>query len=286
MTDGTDHAMVERENQRMQANCEELAGRIAQALPADGHAEPLPGVHLFRATSSLIPVHSVVKPSFCVIAQGSKEVLLGDSRYQYDTAHYLITTLEMPRVSKVLEASPERPYLSFLLELTPALVSSVMIEAGVSAPPRLSDPVTNHARAIDVSQLDVNLQDAVLRLVRLLDAPAEAPVLLPLITREMIFRLLMGQQGTRLRHLATLGGYTPAIVRAVEKLREDFDQPLHIEALARELGMSASGLHHQFKAVTTMSPLQFQKHLRLYEARRLMLSEDLDAASAAYRGGV
>ena len=228
----------------------------------------------------LEPVHSVVKPSFCVIAQGSKEVLLGDSRYRYDPFHYLISTVELPRVSQILEASQERPYLSLRLELAPALVGSVMVEAGHAAPPAHAD-----VRAIDVSLLDVNLQDAVVRLVRLLDSPAEAPVLMPLITREIIYRLLMGEQGARLRHLAIMGGYTPLIARAVERLRQDFDQPLRIEDLARELGMSVSGLHHHFKAVTAMSPLQFQKQLRLQEARRLMLSEDLDAASAAYRVG-
>jgi AraC-like DNA-binding protein len=123
------------------------------------------------------------------------------------------------------------------------------------------------------------------RLVRPLDAPAEAPVLMPLITRGIVYRLLMEQQGARLRHLAILSGYTPFIARAVERLRQDFDQPLRMEDLARELGMSVSGLHHHFKAVTARSPLQFQKQLRLQEARRLMLSEDLDAASTAYRVG-
>jgi AraC-like DNA-binding protein len=110
-------------------------------------------------------------------------------------------------------------------------------------------------------------------------------VLVPLVTREIVYRLLMGEQGARLRHLAILGGYTPHIARAVERLSEDFDQPLRIEDLARELGMSVSGLHHRFKAVTAMSPLQFQKQVRLQEARRLMLGEGLDAASAAYRVG-
>jgi AraC-like DNA-binding protein len=136
-----------------------------------------------------------------------------------------------------------------------------------------------------VSPLDVDLLDASVRLMRLLDAPAEARVLMPLITREIIYRLLVGEQGTRLRHLAILGGYTPSIARAVERLRRDFNQPLRIESLARELGMSVSWLHHHFKAVTAMSPSQFQKQLRLQEARRLMLGEDLDAASAAYRVG-
>jgi AraC-like DNA-binding protein len=133
--------------------------------------------------------------------------------------------------------------------------------------------------------LDGNLLDAIVRLTRLLDAPAQAPVLIPLITREIIYRLLIGEQGGRLRHLAILGGYTPHIARAIERLRQDFDQPLRIERLARELGMSISGLRHHFKAVTELSPSQFQKRLRLLEARRLMLGDDLDAASAAYRVG-
>jgi len=269
-----------REVQRMQANREELVERIMRTVPEDGHAQPLEGLHLHRSSLPLEQVHSVVKPSFCVIAQGSKEVLLGDSRYRYDPSHYLISTVELPRVSQILEASKERPYLSLRLELDPALVGRVMVEAGHASPAGHAD-----VRAIDVSLLDVNLQDAIVRLVRLLDVPTEAPVLMPLITREIIYRLLMGQQGVRLRHLAFLGGYTPFIARAVERLRQDYDQPLRIEDLAQELGMSVSGLHHHFKAVTAMSPLQFQKQLRLQEARRLILSEDFDASSAAYRVG-
>jgi AraC-like DNA-binding protein len=140
-------------------------------------------------------------------------------------------------------------------------------------------------RAIAVSPLDAGLLDAVVRLVRLLDCPADARVLLPLITREVIYRLLMGEQGARLRHLAILGSYTHRIARAVERLRLEFDQPLRIEQLARELGMTVLGFHHHFKAVTAMSPLQFQEELRLQEARRLLLGADLDAASAGYRVG-
>ena len=278
--DVTNGQQAEREAQRMQANREELVERIMQAVPEDGPSQPLEGIHLYRSCLPLDQVHSIVKPSFCVIAQGSKEVLLGGSRYRYDSSHYMIYTVELPRVSQILEASKARPYLSFRLELNPALVGLVMVESGHTSPPDHAD-----VRAIDVSALDVNLQDAILRLVRLLDSPAEAPVLLPLITREIIYRLLIGHQGARLRHLAILGGYTPIITRAVERLRREFDQNLRIEDLARELGMSVSGLHHHFKAVTTMSPLQFQKQLRLQEARRLMLGDGLDAASAAYRVG-
>ncbi len=271
---------AEREAQRVQANREELVERIARAMREDGTAQPLQGLHLNRSSLPTEPLHGVTKPSLCVIAQGSKEVLLGESRYRYDPLHYLLATFELPNVSQVLEASQERPYLSLRLELAPTLVGSVMVEAGHSSPPGPAD-----VRAIAVSPLDVHLLDAFVRLVRLLDSPAEAQVLMPLITREIIYRLLMGEQGGRLRHLAILGGYTPHIARAVGRLRQDFDQPLHIEELARELGMSVSGFHHHFKAVTAMSPLQFQKRLRLQEARRLMLGEDLDAASAAYRVG-
>jgi AraC-like DNA-binding protein len=271
---------AEHEIQRVLATREELVERIARATRTDGIAQPLPGLHLTRSSSPLGPAHGVFEPSLCVIAQGSKEVLLGESRYRYDPFHYLLTTVDLPYAGQVLEASPARPYLSLRLELAPTLVSSVMVEAGHSSP---RDQAS--VRAIAVSPLDGNLLDAVLRLVRLLDAPADVPVLLPLITREIIYRLLVGEQGGRLRHLALQEGYTPDIARAVKRLRQDFDQPLRIEDLARELGMSVSGLHHHFKAVTALSPLQFQKQLRLQEARRLMLGEALDAASAAYRVG-
>ncbi len=274
------HQQAEREAVLLQANREELVERIGRAMRQDGTAQPLQGLYLSRCSLPLKPVHSVLEPSVCVIAQGSKEVLLGESRYRYDPSQYLLATVELPRVSQVLEASKEQPYLSLRLELSPTLVSSVMLEAGHASPRDHAD-----VRAISVSPLDGHLLDAFVRLVRLLDAPAEVRVLLPLITREIIYRLLMGEQGARLRHLAILGGYTSHIARAVERLRQDFDQPLRIEQIARELGMSVSGLHHHFKAVTALSPLQFQKQLRLQEARRLMLGEDLDAASAAYRVG-
>ncbi len=271
---------VKREAQRMQANREELVERISRTIHEDGVMEVLPGVHLARLSAPLEKVHSVLEPSLCVIAQGSKEVFLGDTRYQYDPFNYLLSTIELPRASQVLEASQERPYLSFRLTLDPALVSSIMVETGYIAPLNRADE-----RAIDVSVLDANLLDAVVRLVGLLDSPAEAPVLMPLITREIIYRLLMSNQGGRLRHMAVPVSYTQDIARAVERMRQDFDQPLRVEQIARELGMSVSGFHHHFKAVTAMSPLQFQKQLRLQEARRLMLGENIDAANAAYRVG-
>ncbi len=256
--------------------------RIARAVPDVGRVEPMKGLHLNRALSMTGPIHGVMHPSFCVIAQGAKEIHLGEERYRYDPYHYLLATVEMPAVSQLVEASRERPYLSLRLDLDPALVASVMLEVGLPALRREAASV----RALDVSPLEDGLLDAAVRLVRLVDAPeAEARVLVPSVKREVVFRLLMGEQSARLRHIAVLGGQTDRIARAIERLRNDFDKPLRIESLARDLGMSPSGFHEHFKAVTAMSPLQFQKQLRLQEARRLLLGEDLDAATVAYRVG-
>jgi len=270
----------EFEAHRTQANRAELVERIARAVRKDGTVEPLPGVRLYRSSSPAELGFGVSDPAFYVIAQGSKEFYLGEERHRYDPYHYCLGTVELPVVSYIIEASPERPYLSLGLQLDPILVGSVMVEAGYVSP-RSQPP----AKAVNVSPLDTSLLDAVVRLVRLIDNPTEARVLAPLVTREIVYRLLMGKQGDRLRHLAVLSGYTSPIARAIERLRQNFDQPLRIEDVARDLGMSVSGFHHHFKAVTAMSPLQFQKQMRLQEARRLMLGEQLDAASAGYRVG-
>ena len=270
----------EREKRRAVANQEELVERIARAIREDGVAEPLRGLFLKRVSTPTEPVHGVSIPAFCVIAQGSKEVYLGEDRYCYDPGHYLLATVELPIVIQIGEASRELPHLSLRLNLDAATIAPVMVEAGLPSPRGHAN-----AKAIDVSPLDAGLLDAVVRLVRLVDSPTEARTLMPLVTREIVYRLLMGAHSDRLRHLAALGGATNRIVRALERIRSDYDKPLRIESLAQELGMSVSGFHAQFKAVTAMSPLQFQKHTRLQEARRLMFGEDLDAASAGLRVG-
>jgi AraC-like DNA-binding protein len=270
----------ERRARRRQAAQEELSDRIARALPRDGAVEPQPGLHFRRHSRPAERVYGLYPPAFCVIAQGSKDILLGEDVFRYDPAHYLISTMQLPLMGEVVEASPEWPYLSFRLVLDASVVTSVMMESGLAHP-------RNNAgvKAVDVSPLDADLLDATVRLVRLIDEPDEYRVLAPLVIREIVYRLLTGAQGSRMRHLATFGGQALRMVRAAEKLRENFDKPLRIEDLARELGMSVSGFHAHFKAVTAMSPLQFQKQLRLQEARRLMLSENLNAAEAGYRVG-
>jgi AraC-like DNA-binding protein len=271
---------AERDTQREQANRDELVERIARAIREDGTVEPLKGIRLRRSSSPTALAPGVTAPSFCVISQGCKEIHLGEETYRYDPYRYLLATVDLPIASFIIKASRAQPYLGLVVELDPILVGSVLIESGYTASPNQTD-----VKGINVSRLDMGLLDAVVRLVRLFDSPTEAQFLVPLITREIIYRLLIGKQGDRLRHIAVLGGYTSPISRAIERLRKDFDQPLRIDDIAREIGMSVSGFHHHFKAVTAMSPLQFQKQMRLQEARRLMLGEHLDAASAAYRVG-
>ena len=271
----------EREIRVAQARREELAERVGRVVREEGVIDLPGGLRLLCASSPTELGHGVSFPAFCLVAQGSKEVLLGDDLYRYDANNYLITAASLPIASRITEASERRPYLGVVLGLDPALVGSVMVEAGYPAHGEKAA-----VRAFDVSPLDASLLDAVLRLVRLMDAPAaEARFLRPLVTREIVFRLLEGEQGGRLRQIAVLGGHAHRIAGALEQLREEFARPLRIEDVAREAGMSVSGFHHHFKAVTAMSPLQFQKRMRLQEARRLMLGEDLDAGSAGRRVG-
>ncbi|MDX2030489.1 MAG: AraC family transcriptional regulator [Blastocatellia bacterium] len=271
---------AKREAQRVQSNREELIERIARALPKDGTLDVSASFRLARSSSPTEPIHSLYQPSFCVVAQGRKQALLGEEVFRYDSGHYLIYTVDLPLTFRVEEASKQLPYLGCRLNLDAALVASVMMESGI-------EPKKRHVsmKAMDISPMDANLLDAVVRLVRLVDRPVEGRVLAPLIIREIVFRLLAGGQGARLSHMLALGADTHRISKAINFLRERFDQPLRMDDVAHELGMSVSGFHHHFRSVTAMSPLQFQKQIRLQEARRLMLGEDLDAASAGFRVG-
>src|SRR2546423_1452416 len=270
-----------REAQRIQSNREELIERMARILPEDGSFEAFDGFFLGRSSKPMESVHSLYQPAFCFVVQGGKRVLLGEEVFWYDPGHYLIFTVDLPVVFQVEEASKELPYFGLRLNLDPSLVASVMVESGFET--KKGDA---GVKAISVSPVDADLLDAVVRLTRLLDKPGGRKVLAPLITREIVYRLLAGGEGARLRHLlATSGRDTRRISKAIGHLRKHFNEPLKIEDFAREFGMSVSGFHHHFKSVTAMSPLKFQKQIRLQEARRLMLGEDLDAASAGFRVG-
>jgi AraC-like DNA-binding protein len=258
----------------------ELARRIARRVAEDGTAQVAPGLLFYRFSAPVGPAYAVSQPRFCVIAQGRKEVVLGTERYRYDAARYLLVSAGLPLVGHVIEASKDEPYLALGLTLDPGVVTAVLLESGL-APSRTNGDV----RAVSVSTLDASLLDAVVRLVRLLDSPADYRVLAPLVVREIVYRLLMGDQGDRLRQIAVVDGRVHRIARAIEILGKDRDKALRVADIARQLGVSVSGLHAQFKAVTGMSPLQFHKQLRLQEARRLLLAGETDVARAGYRVG-
>ncbi len=270
-----------REKQRAQNVREELLERMAVALPNDGAVETLEGLFLARLTEPLESKLALYEPALCFVVQGGKHVLVGEEVLRYDPGNYLLFTVDLPVVFKVEEASKDKPYFGLRLNLDSALVTEVMMEAGAEI--KKGDA---SIKAIAVNSVDADLLDAVVRLVRLADKPGEQKILAQLIKREIIYRLLAGGEGARLSHLVVASkGATRRISRAIGRLREHYNEPLKIEEIARDLGMSVSGFHHHFKSVTSMSPLQFQKQIRLQEARRLMLGEDLDAASAGHRVG-
>jgi AraC-like DNA-binding protein len=276
-----DRRDAKREAQRVRSNREELLERMARVLPKDGVVNAFGGLFLARVSRPLESTNALYEPAFCFVVQGGKRVLLGEEVFWYDPGQYLIFTVDLPVVFQVEEASEERPYFGLRLNLDPALVASVLMESGFE--PRKGDA---DVKAIAVNPVDADLLDAVVRLTRLLDAPGSEKVLAPLITREIVYRLMAGGEGARLGHLlASSRGDTRRISRVIGHLREHYDEPLRIESVARELGMSVSGFHHHFKSVTAMSPLQFQKQVRLQAARRLMLSDGLDAARAGFRVG-
>src|SRR5687767_3429104 len=279
----TKQTLSERDLERMEFDRRELAERIARARPRDGTTEVQPGLFLNRISSPDYAIHAMLQPSCCVVAAGSKELSLGGETFRYDAAHYLIATMGVPAAARIVAATPGRPYLSVRFLLDSAVVTSVMVESGIVH--LRGNGGGGEVRAVDVGALDAGLLDATLRLVRLAESPDEYRVLAPLVMRELIYRLLTGAQAARLRHLARLSGHDHRMVRAVKTLTDEFNKPLRVEDVADDVGMSVSGFHSHFKAVTNMSPLQFQKHLRLQEARRLMLSENLDAGEAGYRVG-
>jgi AraC-like DNA-binding protein len=272
--------MESRELDRAQAGREELAERITRLVATDGGVQVAAGLDLFRYSAPTGPVYAVNEPSFCIIVQGSKELLLGKERYRYDASRYLLVSAGLPVVGRILEATKQQPYLAVRIGLDPVLVTGVLMEAGLLAP-----RATRATKAIAVSRLDPDLLDGVVRLVRMVDSPRDYAALAPLAIREIVYRLALGEQGGRLSQVALSAGRAHRIAKAIELVRRSYDKPLRVPSLARQLGMSPSGLHHNFKAVTAMSPLQFQKQLRLHEARRLLVAGDFDAATAGSRVG-
>lgn len=265
----------------LEAQQAELADRIARNVLGDGlYDSVVPGLALIRASEPSQPLPAVYHPSLCVVVQGRKRALLGDEVYAYDPLNYLVVSMTLPMVGQIVEASVERPYLCLRIDIDSALIGELLVQLGPPVPAQASGE-----RALYLARTSAPLLDAVLRLVRLLDTPEEAAVLAPLALREIHYRVLMGELGQRLRELCEVDGPSQRIARAIELLKARYSEPLRIEDLAAAAHMSASSLHKRFKTATAMSPLQFQKQLRLQEARRLMLMDGLEAASAGHRVG-
>ncbi|MHC1745684.1 MAG: AraC family transcriptional regulator [Negativicutes bacterium] len=260
---------------------DELANFIERYSGQDGvHPTAIPSLFFYRQSVIAGPVYGVFKPSLCIIVQGAKDVWLAQERFRYSPADYLVASISVPVIGQVVEATPAHPYLSLKLEFTAKQVLDVLSNLKTRiATKKHSSP------AIFVSRIEPSLLDAVLRLVRLLDNPDDIPVLAPLITKEILYRVLQGQQGENLEQIAIEGSYTYQIRNVIERLMNRYDQSFRIEDLAEMANMSISSFHRHFKEVTAMSPLQFQKQLRLHEARRLLLSESADAAEVAFRIG-
>lgn len=259
----------------------ELIRLIGEKTPSDGdHATALPSLSLFRWSSSSMIECSMVKPSLVVTVQGRKRLTLAGDLYEYGLGRGLITALSLPVTAQIVAASAAEPYLCLVYELDPLRIADLMTELRLAAPKTIPQ-----GPAISVCPLSAPLLDAALRLIRLLDEPADIPILAPLIERELLYRLLTGEQGMRLRHLAVNESQTFKIARAIDYLKQNFTQPLRIETLAHHVNMSVSSLHHHFKAVTSMSPLQYHKQLRLHEARSLLIRQMSDVTSAAYKVG-
>jgi AraC-like DNA-binding protein len=264
-----------------QPRLDELAGLIERQTGADGaHETAMAELTLTRMSAPSEPTVVLYEPSLCLVAQGSKHVLLAGEVYRYDPARFLLVSVDLPVATQVIEASPRAPYLALRVALDPAVVGE-LVANGASSDTRGTAP----ARGIALSPVEPPLLDTVLRLVGLLESPRDIAALSPLVLRELTYRVLTGEQGPRLRQIASAGAPAQRIATAIRWLKDHFAEPLRIEALAREVRLSPSALHRYFKAVTAMSPLQYQKRLRLQEARRLMLGDGLDASEAGFRVG-
>ena len=240
----------------------------------------IPGLSLYRRDEPTQPMSGMYEPSICLIAQGAKRVLLGDEPYVYDAQHFLITSVNLPTVAQIIKASRERPWLGLKLKLDQREISQLMVDSNL--PPLRTQ---QSSRGMAIGEVTLPLISAFQRLIDLLAEPKDIPILAPIIQREIVYRLLVGDQGARLRQMAPAGSQSQQIARAIDWLKSHFTNPVRIEDLATQVNMSTSTFHHHFRALTAMSPLQYQKCLRLNEARRLMLSERLDATSAAFEVG-
>jgi AraC-like DNA-binding protein len=259
----------------------ELGSKIANSVGSLGErATAVPGLMLYRCTAPTVPNPCSYEPSLLVVAQGKKRVDLGRTNFVFGGSRFLLTTVELPVVSQVIVATEQAPYLAFFLRLDLSTVRDILNTEEVHIP-----DASNGTRGMALGEATTELLGACCRMVDLLNTPPDIPFFAKLIQREIVYRILQGTQGGLLKAIATLGDQSHRTAKAVAWLRAHYEKPLRVEYLATIAGMSRSALHHHFRAVTAMSPLQFQKQLRLYAARKRMLAGEMDAAGAAFEVG-
>jgi len=266
--------------------CKELAELVSGKLIKEGILETnIPGLDLIRADSPSDWVSSVYEPSLCVLAQGSKTVKLGDREIVYGALSYLISSVDLPLTGRITNASPENPFLAVKISIDPSEVADLVLQIDDAHVYGEAEGFPYSSCGLSVVEVDLDILDAMKRLVGLLDCPTKARILAPLIRREIIYRALVGKMGSCIRDFVSTDSQSNRISRVISVLKDRFAEQLRVRELAEDVNMSESALYHSFKQVTRMSPVQFQKKLRLHEARRLMLSEGLEAATASYRVG-
>ena len=259
-----------------------LAKTIAVLAPYDGTVElRVPGVRAARVSrTNREPVHYVQRSSLCIVAQGAKIVMIGGDTYSYEAGQMAVYSIDVPMAGRVTRASPSEPYLLLMVDLDAENIAELALKVFPHGPPQSRD-----TRALYVGDADTSIIDAATRLLALMAHPVEAELLAPLVRDEILIRLLRGPMGRRVVEIGRAGSRLQRVANAVSWLRANFDQPANIEELAKLVNMSVTSFHRQFKAVTGMSPLQYQKTLRLQEARRLMLTTMLDVGTAGRRVG-
>ena len=240
----------------------------------------IPGLRLSRWMTPTPPTSYTHNPSICLIAQGKKRVLLGEDSYTYDANHFLISSVNLPITANIIEASEEVPYLGLIMELDLQEISQLIVDSELSF-----SSGKEAQKGIAVGELSSSLQDAFIRLMTLLEEPDDIKILAPVIKKEIFYRLLMTEQGARLNQIVSTGSHGHQIAKAIDWLKNNFVKPLSVGDLAAYSGMSKSAFYTHFRSMTSMTPLQFQKKLRLSEARRLMLTENLDAMATTFKVG-
>ncbi|HEX4179930.1 MAG TPA: AraC family transcriptional regulator [Caulobacteraceae bacterium] len=255
--------------------------RYTDALASEGPlVTAIEGLTLLRFDHEKPPAHMIYKPALCLVVQGAKWAMFGDRRFDYRAGQALVVSAELPSLARVVEASPGKPYLGVIIEFDLAVMRAVMEE--LEAPP---SPAGDVSSGVFVADFNGPMADCALRMVRLLDTPAAIPMLQAAILRELCYWLLTGPHGAEIAKLVLANSRPQRLMAALHALRERFTEPVRIEALARTARMSPSAFHRQFKALTAMTPLQYQKQLRLLEARRLLVANAANVETAAFQVG-